>query len=204
VQLVEGWRIAERVTLEPEHVRGVEQAVHGGTCKERVAEEDGELFDVMIGRHDRCGAVVARTDDLVEVDGLVFAERLGADVVDDEQVDVGEAGQLAAIVTGAARAPEGAKQLASGGVADPAAGAVAEGLRNVAFAPPARPRSSTLSFLSTSVGATSRTTQSTESPSTSTERQVQQPATAESSSIELGAPSTSHRANALRTLLPLT
>ena len=67
--------VAEGSALKDEDVRVVEQAVHGGAGEERIAKQLAHL---------RCGSIrgdqggvsfVAGTDDLVQVHGLIVAQR---------------------------------------------------------------------------------------------------------------------------------
>ncbi len=69
----------------------VEQAVHGGAGHEWVAKERRPLVDGPIRRDDRRAVLVALSDDLVEVDRLVVAQRAEPEVVDDQQIGADEA-----------------------------------------------------------------------------------------------------------------
>jgi hypothetical protein len=60
----------------------VEQPVHGGGCKERVGERANEFLDVAVGGDHEGSLLVALPDDLVEVEGLLAAERTQAEFVE--------------------------------------------------------------------------------------------------------------------------
>lgn len=72
--LCRGW-IAVRVPLDDDEVRVMQEAVHRGGCHELVEEEGIPLLDRAVGGEDHRAPLVARPDDLVEVDGLVTLER---------------------------------------------------------------------------------------------------------------------------------
>jgi hypothetical protein len=82
----------------------VQQAVHGRARQQRIAEELMELVGVAVRGDDGRATFVSEPDDLVEVDRLVAFEWSESEVVDDEQVHLGESHEpLVVRVVGAAR-----------------------------------------------------------------------------------------------------
>lgn len=71
----------------------MEQPVHGGAGEQRIAE----LLHGAIGRRNHRPALVTHPDDLVDIGRLLEGQRAGAEVVDDEQVDLHEPCQPAAV-----------------------------------------------------------------------------------------------------------
>src|SRR5690606_40520504 len=112
-------------------------AVHGGAGEEGVAEEWRPLLDGPVRGEDGRAALIALSDDLVEVDRLVVDKRPEAEVVDDEEVGRGEAGHPAVERAVGPRGPELGQHVVGADVehvmAGPA-GSVAERLRDVRLA----------------------------------------------------------------------
>lgn len=62
-------------------MRVVEQTVHGGTRKERVAKERARLLGRAVQGDHRRVSFVARANDLVEVDRLIVTERAEPEIL---------------------------------------------------------------------------------------------------------------------------
>ena len=89
----------------------VEESVHRGSGEERVGEESGEFVDVAVGGDDEGALLVALADDLVEVEGLLTDEGTEAEVIDHEDVDLGESGETALVGAVASPCAKLTKQL---------------------------------------------------------------------------------------------
>ncbi len=115
----------------------MEEPIEGRTGEERIVEERGPLVERAIRGEDERATLVALTNDLVEIHGLLALERAQPEVVDDQEIGRREA-QESAIVRGirAGRA-ELREELMRRGVEDGVAGdagAMAERLREVILA----------------------------------------------------------------------
>lgn len=129
--------VAVAVALQLDDVGVIQQAVHGRAGEEGVAEEGVPLLNGPVAGDDGRPALVATSDDLVEVVGLVVAEGAESEVVEDEEVGTGEAEEASVVALVGPGGAEFVEHLVGldiqGGVSGPA-GAVAEGLGQAALA----------------------------------------------------------------------
>src|SRR6266480_625308 len=82
---------AVRVAFDYEFVAGGGEPVDGGLGQQRVGHEREPLTGVSVGSDHGGGFAVAFGDDLVEVGGLGRGEGLEREIIDDEQLDGGQA-----------------------------------------------------------------------------------------------------------------
>lgn len=109
----------------------VAESVDGRAGEQGVAEDGGPLRGGAVGGDDGGAALVAESDELVEVGGLVCAQGHEAEVVDDEEIEVGEGGELSLVAAVSAGGAELGEEAGRGDEEDlvaPSHGAVAEGL----------------------------------------------------------------------------
>src|SRR5579863_10706298 len=124
------------VAFDDELVAGGGEPVDGGLGQQRVGHERQPFAGVAVGRDHGGGFAVAFGDDLVEVGGLGRGEGLERKIVDDEQLDGGQAAVL--VVQGVVQAGGGQalEQLVGAGHGHGAAAAdgdVAQGGGQVGF-----------------------------------------------------------------------
>src|SRR5258708_17095101 len=82
------------VAFDDELVAGGGEPVDGGLGQERVGHEREPFAGVAVGGDDGGGPAVAFGDDLVEVGGLGGGEGLQGEIIDDAQLDGGQAAVL--------------------------------------------------------------------------------------------------------------
>src|SRR5215510_8702748 len=94
--VADGWFLAAPVGLsfDDQFVGGGDEAVDGGLGEQRVGHHREPFFGGAVGGHDGGGALVAFDAELVEVGGLGGVEWLEREVVQDEELDSGEAAHL--------------------------------------------------------------------------------------------------------------
>ena len=114
------------------------QPVEGGRGEQPVGRERLVPFgEVEVTGHDRGTLLVTFGDEVVQVLVGGWSQGLQAEVVDDEQCDACEGGELAVVAAGGAGSVEAGGELGAGGEQDVGAladGAVAERLGEMALA----------------------------------------------------------------------
>src|SRR6185437_3653968 len=140
----DGWFLAVPVgrAFDDEFVGGGGEAVDCGLGQERVGHHGEPFLGGAVGGHDGRGFPVPFDAELVEVGGFGGVERGEREVVEDEQVDAGDAAHLDVEGVVEAGGPEPLEQLGGGGHQDGAAppdGDVPEGAGQVGLADPDGP-----------------------------------------------------------------
>ena len=97
---------AEALTGDLDEVRAMRQAIERGGREERLPEEVWPLGAVAIRGQENRAALIPFVDEVVEILGARRAQRLEAEVVEDEQIGAGVASEAGlARAVGAASAP---------------------------------------------------------------------------------------------------
>src|SRR6266567_2833687 len=119
----DGWFLAPPVGLafDDQLVGGGDEPVDGGLGEQRVGHHGQPFLGGAVGGHHGGGPLVAFDAELVEVGGLGRIQGLEREVVEDQQLDSGEAAHL--VVQGVVEAGcfEPFEQLGGGGHVDGAA-----------------------------------------------------------------------------------
>ena len=70
----------------------VKQSVHSGAGEQRVGKQPSQFIDIAIAGNDQRTPLIALANDFVQVEGLVTGERSQAEVIQHQDVELGEAG----------------------------------------------------------------------------------------------------------------
>ena len=129
--------LAAALAFNGDLVAGVGQPVEGAVAKDQVVEQAEPLLDRAVGGDHEAGRSVAGDDQFVEVDRLLLAEPVQAEMVKDQEVGAEEAAE--GLVDRAVDAGLGhlAEVAVGGGEADHVTGvdgSIAECLGEKAFA----------------------------------------------------------------------
>ncbi len=103
-------------------MRVVHQTIHRGVGEQLVVEQWRPFFERAVRGDHGGGSLVALTDDVVEVDGLVVGECPQAEIVNDQQVDAGIPRQPSLMGTVGSTGAEVLEHLVRGCVQDVEAG----------------------------------------------------------------------------------
>jgi hypothetical protein len=116
-----GGDLAHAFSFQDETVGVVDEAVEDGVGERRIADDIVPVFDRDLAGDDGGGAAVAIVDDFEQVAALVGGHRREPPVIEDEQLDAGEAGEetaVAAVAAGECERLEQPRQAGSRGPSD--------------------------------------------------------------------------------------
>jgi hypothetical protein len=110
--------VAIGVALDDDDVSVVQQTIERSAGQKGVSKDGRELIESAVRSNDGRGALIAQSDDIVEVDGLVRGKGAQPEVIDYQQIGACEAQEASLVATVSTSGTELFEHVTRSGIQD--------------------------------------------------------------------------------------